>query len=104
MDQCAFVFATRGQCIKGKQCQLITIKNQIFVFFNPTKNGWISKELLRLVVYMATTTRVDVLYKQSSQVDLSQALLVIRFVISLSLGELINRNVKVSRHFFLSVD
>ena len=58
MDQCAFVFATRGQCIKGKQCQLITIKNQIFVFFNPTKNGWISKELLHLVVYMATTTSV----------------------------------------------
>ena len=30
MDQRAFVFATRGQCIKGKQCQHITIKNQIF--------------------------------------------------------------------------
>ena len=31
MDQRAFIFATRGQCIKGKQCQHITIKNQIFV-------------------------------------------------------------------------
>ena len=28
MDQRAFVFATRGHCIKGKQCQYITIKNQ----------------------------------------------------------------------------
>ena len=28
MDQHIFVFATRGHCIKGKQCQRITIKNQ----------------------------------------------------------------------------
>ena len=28
MDQRAFVFATRGHCIQGKQCQHITIKNQ----------------------------------------------------------------------------
>ena len=28
MDQRSFVFATRGHCIKGKQCQHITIKNQ----------------------------------------------------------------------------
>ena len=28
MDQLAFVFATRSHCIKGKQCQLITINNQ----------------------------------------------------------------------------
>ena len=26
IDQRAFVFATRGQCIKGKQCQHIAIK------------------------------------------------------------------------------
>ena len=31
MDQRAFIFATRGQCIKGKLCQHITINNQIFV-------------------------------------------------------------------------
>ena len=31
MDQHSFVFVTRGKCIKGKQCQRITIKNQIFV-------------------------------------------------------------------------
>ena len=36
-------------------------KSKFFFFlFNPTVNGWIYKELLRLVVYMATTTRVDV--------------------------------------------
>ena len=28
MDLRTFVFATRGHCIKGKQCQHITIKNQ----------------------------------------------------------------------------
>ena len=28
MDQRAFAFATRGHCIKGKQCQHITITNQ----------------------------------------------------------------------------
>ena len=28
MDQRAFVFAARGHCIKGKQCQHITVKNQ----------------------------------------------------------------------------
>ena len=28
MDQHTFVFATRGHCKKGKQCQRITIKNQ----------------------------------------------------------------------------
>ena len=28
MDQHAFAFATRGHCIKGKQCQHITVKNQ----------------------------------------------------------------------------
>ena len=28
MDQRSFVFATRGHCIKGKQYQHITIKNQ----------------------------------------------------------------------------
>ena len=33
MDQRAFVFATRGQCIKGKQCQRISIKiKYLFVF------------------------------------------------------------------------
>ena len=32
MDQCAFVFATRGHCIKGKQFQHIAIKNKICVF------------------------------------------------------------------------
>ena len=31
MDQRAFVFATRGNCIKGKQCQRIALKNQIYV-------------------------------------------------------------------------
>ena len=28
MDQRAFVFATRGHCIKGKQCYHIAIKNK----------------------------------------------------------------------------
>ena len=28
MDQRSFVFATRGHCIKGKQHQHITLKNQ----------------------------------------------------------------------------
>ena len=47
MDQHAFVFATRGQCIKGKQCQRITLKNQIFVcsqnnlvYFPNQKRRW----------------------------------------------------------------
>ena len=31
MDQHAFVFATRGHCIKGKQCYHIVIKNKIYV-------------------------------------------------------------------------
>ena len=31
MDQRAFVFATRGHCIKGKQCYHIAIKNKICV-------------------------------------------------------------------------
>ena len=31
MDQHAFVFVTRGHCIKGKQCQHIAIKNKICV-------------------------------------------------------------------------
>ena len=30
-DQHAFVFATRGHCIKDKQCQHLTIKNKISV-------------------------------------------------------------------------
>ena len=29
MEQHIFVFATRGQCIKGKQIQHVTIKNKI---------------------------------------------------------------------------
>ena len=28
MDQRAFVFAARGHCINGKQCQHITVKNK----------------------------------------------------------------------------
>ena len=28
MDQRTFVFATRGRCIKGKQCQHVTLKNK----------------------------------------------------------------------------
>ena len=31
MDQCTFVFATRGHCIKGKQCQHVVLKNKISV-------------------------------------------------------------------------
>ena len=31
MDQRAFVFATRGHCIIGKQCLHIAIKNKICV-------------------------------------------------------------------------
>ena len=33
MDNRAFQFATRGQCIKGKQCWHIAIKNKICVCF-----------------------------------------------------------------------
>ena len=31
MDQHTFVFATRGHCIKGKQCYYIAIRNKIIV-------------------------------------------------------------------------
>ena len=33
MDQRIFVFATRGHCIKGKQCQHIAIKNKKIIVF-----------------------------------------------------------------------
>ena len=58
MDQRTFVFATRGRCIKGKQCQHVTLKNKticlcskqsiLFSFYALPSGGKPEKHIYRI--------------------------------------------------------